>query len=130
MIRNSRITRRIALLSFAVTVLLPPKTLAAWPLVTVHKDPTCGCCGGWIAHLELRGFQTKTIETTTINRVKAHLGIPFDLSACQAEVSIRCGEPIADARWGQPAAAFGVNNMLSAVADLPRPRQGFLQVVV
>jgi hypothetical protein len=56
-------------------------------LVTVHKDPTCGCCGGWIAHLELFGFQTKTIETTTINRVKARLGVPFDLWACHtAEV--------------------------------------------
>ena len=73
MIRNSHITRRLALLSFAATVALPPKTSAAWPLVTVHKDPNCGCCGGWIAHLELNGFQTKTIETSAINRVRARL---------------------------------------------------------
>ena len=87
MIRNLYMTRRLALFSFAATVLLPPKTWAAWPLVTVHKDPTCGCCGGWIAHLELRGFQTKTVETKEINRVKARLGVPFDLSACHtAEV--------------------------------------------
>jgi hypothetical protein len=87
MTRNFNITRRLAVLSFATTVFLPPKTWAAWPLVTVHKDPTCGCCGGWIAHLELFGFQTKTTETTTINRVKARLGVPFDLWACHtAEV--------------------------------------------
>lgn len=87
MIQNSKVSRRIALLTLATIALLPSKTWAAWPLVTVHKDPTCGCCGGWIAHLELRGFQTKTIETTELNRVKARLGVPFDLAACHtAEV--------------------------------------------
>ena len=82
MIGNSHITRLMALLSFAATVFLPSKSWAAWPLVTVHKDPTCGCCGGWIAHLEVNGFQTKTIETSAINRVRARLGVPFELAAC------------------------------------------------
>jgi hypothetical protein len=63
-------------------MVLPPKTWAAWPLVTVHKDPTCGCCGGWVAHLETHGFQVKIIETTEINRVKARTGVPFELNAC------------------------------------------------
>jgi hypothetical protein len=88
MIRNSRITRRIAVLALATTAILPARAWAAWPLVTVHKDPTCGCCGGWVSHLELRGFKTKTIETTTLNRVKARLGVPFDLSACH---TAECG---------------------------------------
>ena len=87
MIRNFHMNRRSAFLSLAAMMFFPAKTWAAWPLVTVHKDPTCGCCGGWIAHLELRGFQTKTIETKEINRVKARLGVPFDLQACHtAEV--------------------------------------------
>jgi hypothetical protein len=56
--------------------------------MTVHKDPDCGCCSGWIAHLETRGFQVKVIETREINRVKARLGVPFDLWACHtAEVA-------------------------------------------
>ena len=33
-------------------------------------------------------------------------------AACQAEVPIRGGEPVDDGRWGQAAAAFGLNNML------------------
>lgn len=82
MIRRFRINRRSVLLSLATTTLLPTKTWAMGPLVTVYKDPTCGCCGEWITHLELRGFKTKTIETTEINRVKARLGVPFDLAAC------------------------------------------------
>ena len=87
MIQRLHLTRRFACLSFAAVALLPSKTWAAWPLITVHKDPTCGCCGGWIAHLELNGFQTKTIETSEINRVRARLGVPFELAACHtAEV--------------------------------------------
>ena len=77
------VTRRMILLSgAATTVLLSRSAFSAWPVVTVHKDPDCGCCGGWIAHLETRGFQTKVIETREINRVKARLGVPFDLWAC------------------------------------------------
>jgi hypothetical protein len=73
-------TRRAILLSgVAATVLLSRTAFSAWPLVTVHKDPTCGCCGGWVAHLETHGYQVKVIETTEINRVKARLGVPFDL---------------------------------------------------
>jgi hypothetical protein len=75
-------TRRTILLSGAVTVLLSRSALSAWPSVTVHKDPDCGCCSGWIAHLETRGFQVKIIETRQINRVKTRLGVPFDLWAC------------------------------------------------
>jgi len=86
---NGHITRRAILLSgAAATVLLSRTALSAWPMVTVHKDPDCGCCGGWVAHLETHGFQVKVIETREINRVKARLGVPFDLSACHtAEVA-------------------------------------------
>jgi hypothetical protein len=77
------ISRRMILLSgAAATVLVSRRALSAWPEVTVHKDPTCGCCGGWVAHLETHGFQVKVIETTELNRVKARLGVPFDLQAC------------------------------------------------
>src|SRR5262245_42274797 len=83
------LTRRAIVLSgAAATVLLSHAAFSAGPMVTVHKDPDCGCCGGWVAHLETHGFQVKVIETREINRVKARLGVPFDLSACHtAEVA-------------------------------------------
>lgn len=77
-----RLTRRLACFSFAATVLLPSRTWGAWPLITVHKDPNCGCCGGWVEHLERSGFQTRIIETPEINRVRARLGVPYELAAC------------------------------------------------
>jgi len=77
------VTRRMILLSgVGATMLLSRTAMSAWPMVTVHKDPNCGCCGGWVAHLETRGFQVKVIETTELNRVRARLGVPFDLQAC------------------------------------------------
>jgi hypothetical protein len=77
------VTRRMILVSgVGATMLLSRTAMSAWPEVTVHKDPTCGCCGGWVAHLETHGFQVKVIETTELNRVRARLGVPFDLQAC------------------------------------------------
>jgi hypothetical protein len=55
--------RRTALLLCAYAVLSFPTLAANRQLVTVHKDPDCGCCGSWVAHLELNGFDAKVIET-------------------------------------------------------------------
>ena len=79
---HSRLNRRLFISLLASVSVAPAKAFAASPLVTVHKDPDCGCCTGWVSHLETQGFQTKTIETREINRVKARLGVPKDLWAC------------------------------------------------
>jgi hypothetical protein len=80
--------RRSTLLLLGAAIISSPTAYAATkPIVTVHKDPNCGCCGGWVAHLELHDFPVKTIETSRLNAVKAQLGVPFDLHACHtAEV--------------------------------------------
>ena len=80
-------TRRIVLHTLAGAALLPSRAWAAWPSVTVHKDPNCDCCTGWVAHLELNGFRVQVVETTELNRVRTRLGVPFDLAGCHtAEV--------------------------------------------
>lgn len=87
MIREICLTRRVAFLSIAASALMPVRSWAASPLVTVHKDPACGCCGGWVEHLQARGFKAKVIETAAVDAVKARLGVPPDLAACHtAEV--------------------------------------------
>ena len=83
MSEHQHITRRLfSFVLLSSTFVGSTKTWAAWPLVTVHKDPTCGCCSEWVTHLEVNGFRTKTIETKTINRIKAQLGVPNELWAC------------------------------------------------
>jgi hypothetical protein len=81
-------TRRGALRMLGAVFVLPRPVLAVErPPVTVHKDPTCGCCGEWIAHLRRAGFAVAGKDTTQLNALKAQLGVPADLQACHtAEV--------------------------------------------
>jgi hypothetical protein len=58
------------------------------PVITVHRDPSSGCCSGWVQHLQKSGFVTKVLETRDLDAVKTRLGVPDDLAACHtAEVS-------------------------------------------
>jgi len=52
------------------------------PEIVVSKDPTCGCCTGWVDHLRQAGFTAEVVETSEINRVKVRLGVPEDLASC------------------------------------------------
>jgi hypothetical protein len=77
-------TRRGALILLGVLAGLPVwgRPAIAEPLITVHKDPGCGCCTGWVQHLERSGFTAKVIETRNLDPIKARLGVPDDLAAC------------------------------------------------
>jgi hypothetical protein len=52
------------------------------PLVTVNKDPNCGCCAEWAAHVRAAGFPVELRDTNELNRIKARLGVPADLASC------------------------------------------------
>ncbi|MCZ0964498.1 DUF411 domain-containing protein [Paracoccus benzoatiresistens] len=57
------------------------------PLVTVSKDPSCGCCNGWVAHLEAAGFPVRVAESADLDGLKQRLGVPAALASCHtAEV--------------------------------------------
>jgi hypothetical protein len=82
-------TRRCVLIAGAASMLqVGTLSAAAQPVVTVHRDPNCGCCLGWVQHLQKAGFRTKVLETKDLDAVKTRLGVPNDLAACHtAEVS-------------------------------------------
>jgi len=71
------------------TAVVPIRSLwAAEEQITVHRDPSCGCCSGWVRHLQNAGFRATVIETRDIDAVKKRLGVPDDLAACHtAEIS-------------------------------------------
>jgi hypothetical protein len=84
------ITRRNVLSSLpALAVMVGGREIrAAEPTIIVSKDPSCGCCSGWVDHLRQAGFHVETRDVADVNRVKARLGVPSDLEACHtAEVS-------------------------------------------
>ena len=79
------ISRRqvLALLGVAPVGLgLPAGDADALPEITVHRDPNCGCCGGWVEHLRRAGFAAKVNATRDVNAIKQRLGVPDDLGAC------------------------------------------------
>ena len=86
---NPHVTRRGVLLGSAACTLPSGLLFAATePLVTVHRDPSCGCCSGWVQRLQKAGFPTKVLDSTDLDAVKTRLGVPDDLAACHtAEVS-------------------------------------------
>ena len=57
------------------------------PEVTVYKSPTCGCCTKWVTYLEDNGYPVKAIDTTTMDEVKASLGLSDNrLKSCHTAV--------------------------------------------
>jgi len=76
-------TRRAWLGGIAVMVLVPSTMLAyaAPATMQVWKDPNCGCCKDWIAHLEKNGFSTMVIEQGN-SAARAHLGMPQKFGSC------------------------------------------------
>ena len=57
------------------------------PRMVVTKDPSCGCCRGWAEHVRAAGFPIEIVESASVGRLKARLGVPQDLAGCHtAEV--------------------------------------------
>lgn len=50
--------------------------------MTVYKDPNCGCCEQWIAHVRKAGFTVTARDTADMDSVKANFGVPSGLSSC------------------------------------------------
>ena len=49
--------------------------------VTVWKDPNCGCCKDWIAHMEQSGFSASVADEGN-NAARARLGVAQKFASC------------------------------------------------
>ncbi|BBK31075.1 hypothetical protein EDC65_1483 [Stella humosa] len=76
-------SRRSLMLGAAAAAALFPAlgARATGPAITVHKDPSCGCCDGWVEHLRRAGFQVAVAEGD-VQAAKHSLGVPEDLASC------------------------------------------------
>jgi hypothetical protein len=52
------------------------------PVITVYKDPSCGCCKNWIAHLIKHGYRVDAKDSPNMTEIKRTLGVPTGLTAC------------------------------------------------
>ena len=83
---NTHLPRRGLLLALAA---LPFATLAKPQqkvLVEVWKDPSCGCCQGWVQHLQDNGFAVKVTHGGN-DAMRAKLGMPQKLASCHTAVA-------------------------------------------
>ncbi|WP_441277204.1 DUF411 domain-containing protein [Tardiphaga sp. 172_B4_N1_3] len=89
MLQNSHMTRRNALAMLAAGLAMPLRDARAeTTTVLVHKDPDCGCCTGWVKHLQGAGFVVTVEEAADLRPIRARLRVPQSLSSCHtAEVS-------------------------------------------
>lgn len=54
--------------------------------IDVYHSPTCGCCKGWIKHLEAHNFQVKSIEMYDVSPIKQKFGVPPQGASCHTAI--------------------------------------------
>ncbi len=91
-ILDRRASRRGMLLGAGFVVLaLTAACAAAEPQQTllVHRDPGCGCCTAWVAHMQQTArFEASVRDEADMAALKRRFGVPADLSSCHtAEVA-------------------------------------------
>jgi len=56
------------------------------PTMSVLRDPGCGCCLNWVAHLEKAGFKVTVAESQNMAGVKDSRGVPKAARSCHTGV--------------------------------------------
>jgi hypothetical protein len=109
--------RALQRLALACTALAVPALWAAAPAgripVEVWKDPNCGCCQDWVAHMEHNGFAV-TVHDTGNSAVRTRLGIPARLGYRQPvrlAATVTVGEGCIDVDFAGSSAPsdYGIN---------------------
>lgn len=78
---SSCVGRRAVLLS-AGCALFASSALASGPRLVVHKTPTCGCCTGWVRHMEGAGYTVRVVEHDDLTPVRTRLRAPDAVASC------------------------------------------------
>ncbi len=76
--------RRRALLAGALLGAAGPAMAQQRERVEVWRDPNCGCCAGWVAHLRAAGFAAEDRVVASVAPFRRMLGTPSDLLSCHA----------------------------------------------
>ena len=76
-----KVMKRFAFATIAIAGLLVGAGGAQSPApITVVRDPGCGCCLNWVAHLQKAGFRATVTESAT--RLQDTKGIPAAARSC------------------------------------------------
>lgn len=50
--------------------------------ITVYRSASCGCCKGWIKHLEEHDFAVKDVTVDDVNIFKQQFNVPTQAASC------------------------------------------------
>ncbi|MGI9319659.1 MAG: DUF411 domain-containing protein [bacterium] len=50
--------------------------------ITVYRSASCGCCKGWVKHLEDHNFDVVDISVDDVNKFKAQFNVPTQAASC------------------------------------------------
>lgn len=73
----------VGAMAFTAIPALAANTL---PPVEVFKNPSCGCCGAWVDHLEAAGFDVKLRLVDDTSAVRKKYGLPDKFGSCHTAV--------------------------------------------
>lgn len=76
--------RLLAIVGAGLGLALAVNTVLAQtpPTVAVVKDPGCGCCEKWVAHLQRAGIKATVTESADIDALKDRHGVPRAARSC------------------------------------------------
>jgi hypothetical protein len=60
------------------------------PAVEMWKNPSCGCCGAWAAHMRGAGFTVTVNAVDDMDPIRKAKGVPNDLQSCHTAVVDGC----------------------------------------
>jgi hypothetical protein len=76
-----KLCKLLPMLTFAAPVAL------AEGVITVNKDPNCGCCNAWINHMASKGYKLQARNVANLNEIKADYGVDSTVSSCHTAVT-------------------------------------------
>ena len=81
--KSAQLLRRRAVLGGAAALLMAAHLPASAKAMAVEvwKDPQCGCCKDWVAHLQANGFSVKVNDTGN-EAMRAQLGLNPKYGSC------------------------------------------------
>lgn len=78
--RREFICTSIGGIAFALTI--GKSKAATSSVMTVYKDPNCGCCNLWSKAMENAGYTVERVDTNDLPGIKKRLGVPVEVEGC------------------------------------------------
>lgn len=66
----------------AASLAMPLLASAAAPVVEVYKSAYCGCCTGWVEHMQANGFDVKVKNVESPSDYREKFGMPQAMGSC------------------------------------------------